>query len=354
MTPPLLGSLLHWGLITHSKTSANRSGKLISLLPPSKQGCKRATSAVDTGANAKKKKAEEEQESSEEEQEEKKSHKHKSREAKKTKKTTITSTEPVHLTRAEQALVDQGVSVAPPMRPRVTATVTTVASVTAASAPPVSVCPPVSAHQRRLEASTECAAAAFEDTNDVKADISNSDSSSPDDDTRSASNDSSVAGTESGTLPMTMTPGDSTPIDQRSEIHGTSLTNEDTPSTTGAPVTPPMIGTSVTVTEPAPVTDNNPTLVSSLGRRICGTSKDDLKMQFKMTICYGLKKITSQVAVPPPVSSKITASSATKASTSGAKSKKDELIELLKIDRDILESTDHGIRGGLYTPPGFT
>ncbi|KAG6904124.1 hypothetical protein DXG01_012429, partial [Tephrocybe rancida] len=53
---------------------------------------------------------------------------------------------------------------------------------------------------------------------------------------------------------------------------------------------------------------------------------------------------TGQMAVPPPVSSKITASSATKASTSGAKSKKDELIELLKIDRDILESTDRGLR----------
>ncbi|KAG6835478.1 hypothetical protein H0H87_005297, partial [Tephrocybe sp. NHM501043] len=40
----------------------------------------------------------------------------------------------------------------------------------------------------------------------------------------------------------------------------------------------------------------------------------------------------------------ITASSATEASTSGTKSKKHELIELLKIDRDVLESTDCGIR----------
>ncbi|KAG6904291.1 hypothetical protein DXG01_011149, partial [Tephrocybe rancida] len=321
-------------MTTRSKASAKQSGKLISSPPPSKRGRKRATSAVDTGANAKKKKkaeaaenSEEEQESSEEEQEEKKSRKNarkKSRDAKKSKKSkksTIASTEPVHLTRAEQALVDQNISIAPPMRPRVTATVTTVASVTAASAPPVSVRPPVSARQRRLEARTERAAAAFEDTNDVKADISNSDSSSSDDDTKSAatvtsgdstpidqrlesrgtslvnedmaevntplqsacaqscapSDDSSVADTESGTLPATVTPGDSTPSDQRSDSHGTSLTNEDmakvntsltvstgdgelgstiTPSTTSAPVTPPMIGTSVIVTEPAPVTND--------------------------------------------------------------------------------------------------
>ncbi|KAG6912827.1 hypothetical protein DXG01_011734, partial [Tephrocybe rancida] len=382
------------------------------------------------------------------------------------------------------------------MRPRVTATVTTVASVTAASAPPVSVRPPVSARQRRLEARTERAAAAFEDTNDVKADISNSDSSSSDDDTRPASDNSSVAGTESGTLPVTMTPGDSTPtesgtlpvtmtpddstpIDQRSETHGTSLTNEDmakvntsltvstgdgelgstiTPSTTSAPVTPPTIGTSVTVTEPAPVTDNvhmmSPSLSPScdlqgasrttggifrgrahgnvfnhadmddfIGSDVIPTKgevhlytshgdpqqTDPSKVKPTMFVKHDLSSLTlgpvlnklgscfspikksnsriftweedmwnikgrfedaiqddddvpwvkennkyiirllaqtdtGQVAVPPPVSSKIAASSATKASTSGAKSKKDELIELLKIDRDILESTDRGIR----------
>ncbi|KAG6854300.1 hypothetical protein H0H87_007863, partial [Tephrocybe sp. NHM501043] len=225
-----------------------------------------ATSAVNTSSKAKKKKAEV-AESSEEEQEETKSHKNackKSCEAKKSKKSTNASTKPVHLTRAEQALVDQNISIVPPMCPRVAATVT---SVTVASVPPVSTC------QHRLEAHTECAAAVVEDMN--------SDSSSSDNDTQSAcahshvlSDDSSVVSTKSGTLLATVAPGDSTPIDQRLESCGSSLTNKDmakvntaltistsdhelgstiTPSATSAPVTPPAINSSVIVTKPASV-----------------------------------------------------------------------------------------------------
>ncbi|KAG6808191.1 hypothetical protein H0H87_000439, partial [Tephrocybe sp. NHM501043] len=194
----------------------------------------------------------------------------KSREAKKSKKSTNASTKPVHLTRAEQALVDQNISIAPPMCPCVAATVT---SITIASAPPVSVHPPVSAHQHCLEAHTERAAAVVEDMN--------SDSSSSDDDTQLAcahshvpSDDSSVVGTKSGTLLATVAPGDSTPIDQRLESHGSSLTNKDmakvntaltistgdhelgstiTPSATSAPITPPVIDSSVIMTKPASV-----------------------------------------------------------------------------------------------------
>ncbi|KAG6813279.1 hypothetical protein H0H87_009304, partial [Tephrocybe sp. NHM501043] len=170
-------------MTTCMKASTTQSGKLISSPPPSKQGSKRATSAVDTGSKAKKKKAEV-AESSEEEQEETKSHKNarkKSYEAK---------------------------------------------NVTVASVPPVSVHPPVSACQHHLEAHTEHAAAVVEDMN--------SDSSSSDDDTQLAcahshvlSDDSSVVSTKSGTLLATVPPGDSTPIDQRLESHGSSLTNED-------------------------------------------------------------------------------------------------------------------------------
>ncbi|KAG6826693.1 hypothetical protein H0H87_006686, partial [Tephrocybe sp. NHM501043] len=256
-------------MMTRAKASTTRSGKLISSPPPLKRGRKRATSAVDTGSKAKKKKAEV-AESSEEEQEETKNHKNarkKSREAKKSKKSTNASTDPVHLTRAKQALVDQNISIVPPMRPCVAATVT---SVTVA---PVSVGPPVSACQRHLEAHTERAAAVVEDMN--------SDSSSSDDDTQSAcahshvpSDDSSVVSTKSGTLLATVASGDSTPIDQRLESCGSSLTNEDmakvntaltistgdhelgltiTPSATSAPITPPVINSSVIMIKPASV-----------------------------------------------------------------------------------------------------
>ncbi|KAG6825362.1 hypothetical protein H0H87_009704, partial [Tephrocybe sp. NHM501043] len=273
ISPPLKLIAGHYtpaDMTTCAKASTTQSGKLISSPPPSKQGHKRATSAVDTGSKAKKKKAEV-AESSEEEQEEKKSHKNackKSREAKKSKKSTNASTEPVHLTRAKQALVDQNISIVPPMRPCVAATVT---SVTVASVPPVSVHPPVSACQRCLEAHTECAATVVEDMN--------SDSSSSDDDTQLAcahshvpSDDSSVVSTKSGTLLVTVASGDRTPIDQRLESRGSSLTNEDmakvntaltistgdhelgstiTPSATSAPVTPLVIDSSVIVTKPA-------------------------------------------------------------------------------------------------------
>ncbi|KAG6826399.1 hypothetical protein H0H87_007284, partial [Tephrocybe sp. NHM501043] len=86
-------------MTTCSKASTTQSGKLISSPPPSKQGCTRATSAVNTGTKTKKKKAEV-AESSEEDQEEKKSCKNackKSYEAKESK-STIASTKPVYLT----------------------------------------------------------------------------------------------------------------------------------------------------------------------------------------------------------------------------------------------------------------
>ncbi|KAG6824282.1 hypothetical protein H0H87_012142, partial [Tephrocybe sp. NHM501043] len=105
---------------------------------------------------------------------------------------------------AEQALIDQNISIVPPMHPCVVATITTIAGVTAAPTLPVSVCPPISAHQHCLEAHTEHEAAMAGNVmaGDVKADLSNSDSTSSDDDTQSAhaqshvpSDDSSVAGT---------------------------------------------------------------------------------------------------------------------------------------------------------------
>ncbi|KAG6828236.1 hypothetical protein H0H87_002652 [Tephrocybe sp. NHM501043] len=56
-----------------------------------------------------------------------------------------------------------------------------------------------------------------------------------------------------------------------------------------------------------------------------------------------MSQMAAPLPAPPPVSLKITAGSTNEAFTSGTKSKKNELLELLKIDRDILESTDHVI-----------
>ncbi|KAG6914193.1 hypothetical protein DXG01_001824 [Tephrocybe rancida] len=232
---------------TCSKATTTQSGKKISSPPPLKRGCKRAMSVVDTAKNSKKKKkgAVESSEEEHEEQEEKKSRKNackKSHEADKSKKTTIANTEPVHLTRAEQAFVDQNISIAPSMCLRTTATDTTVT----APAP----APPVSAHQRHSEACAEHAAVV---SDDEKVDMSSSDSSSSDDHAQShiqsddsstmaksdhaqfhvqsddssaeaksdhaqscvQSDNSSVMSTTSCTLPATITPGDETPNVQR-------------------------------------------------------------------------------------------------------------------------------------------